>query len=101
MIVFVDLGHQITKSSDSKGGDFAFYDTIYDQFVYFDGNCIWDCKKCFIDSFTATEKNNHATEYEKRFSGDLERFTNKIPKKFHEDCISDEIKPNYKKTEEV
>ena len=46
MIRFVDLGTQLDLPSGVEDGDylvrhFAFYDTVVDRFVEFDGEMVW------------------------------------------------------------
>lgn len=71
MIRFIDLGNQITADEGDK--DFAWYDTITDRFLMYNGAQTWDCWEDFESDYLATL----APEYHP--SGGLDRFARLYP----------------------
>ena len=57
MIRFIDIGKQIAvdETDPEWPRQFAFWDTIYDVFLRFDGEQVWDDWKSFERAFIAQE----------------------------------------------
>lgn len=55
MIRFIDLRSQI-YISDYSSVVFAFFDTIVDRFIEFDGEQCWGSRQEFIDAYKADPK---------------------------------------------
>lgn len=64
---FIDIGEQ-TGNTHEGIKEFAFFDTIIDEFEEFGGSCTWDTRENFISDYE--EKNNGEP---------IERYLGKIP----------------------
>lgn len=55
MLIFVDLGHQVCPDCDPPDpgckGRFAFWNTVYDQFIDLDGEQAWDSWALFEEAY--------------------------------------------------
>ena len=52
MIRFVDIGDQITLDGTKE---FAWFDTIVDRFIEFNGTHVWDCWEVFEEDYEHDE----------------------------------------------
>lgn len=50
MIRFIDLGRQVAGDDEDGPKSFAFFDTVIDQFLAFDGDQVFETREEFDDA---------------------------------------------------